>query len=239
MRFVVLIIILFVLSCEVTDLRDNQILDYSKPVGLTDINDFEVAIYDKLTDKNIFVFEDINKNSDYFEIFLKTRLFNPPESDIVPDIENFVGDDRQSRYQVNLYSKNYIYTNNFDSLFIFSDLEMQNVSVDDRNIILTEANMQSPHLTFRNPHISVTVYCEIFGSGDRYLLQHNESTNYKNLETVENLGSPFKLLIELHLISGEDVRELLYDDGGNPNGFYVNTNNQVRYRLFFTIFGTY
>jgi hypothetical protein len=233
-----LFIFIFI-SCEVSDLRNNQLLDYLNPRAITDVTDFEVLVYDEIQDKNVDVSEDIKLNSDNFQIYLATKLFNPLASDVVQDIKNNIGRDRQSRYHINLKSKNYVYIDNFDSLFIDSELEINNVSVNDRNLILTEPNLQSYYLTFNNPHIAVSVSCEMQGTGEIFLLQNNDSVNEENLKEVKSLGIPFKLQIELHLISGEDIKELLYGEDGTPTGFYINPNNQVRYRFHFTIYGIY
>ena len=237
-RFIFISFFIFT-SCDLDDLRHNELLDLENPRAVTNLKDFTIEVFDKVERKKVDLRGDYLQETDFFQIYVETKLNNPPESYIFYDGQNSFGKDRQSQYRINLISRNYVHIDNFDSLFIDTELEIKNVSVTNRNIILNEQNEHSKYLTYANQNIATIIICEIVGTGERFLIQYSNRFYDGNLRKIRELGLPFKLHIELHLISGENIRVPIREPGGRPTGAFINPNNHVRYRLNFAIRGYY
>ena len=115
-KLLMLVILFLQIACDPNNLRDNEILDFSKPRALTSLKNFSVSVYDKKKKKDLDIFEDFKREEDFFEIYMSTVLFNPPFSDLINLDSVKTSRDYQSQYLVTLVSKEYVYIDNFDSL---------------------------------------------------------------------------------------------------------------------------
>ena len=199
---------------------------------------FEVEVYDKIKQRNVDIYDDYSVTEGNFELFMSTVLFQPPKSHIVSKARKETLD-KQSKYRIRLKSKDYIYIDNFNSLKMISNLEIKNVALDNRNILLTKDNNHVKWLNLDNSKINVAITCNVYKDSQEYVLRKENKLFNENLSKIKDLALPFKISIELHTISGDDEYIDVLDDDGNPTGFIINTNNQVRYRFYFTMIGNY